>query len=1066
VVLLGLALQAGAFTAGFDPTRYAIDSWRDEDGLPQNSVNALLQSAEGFLFVGTFDGLVRFDGVRFAEVDLGASFDPRRRRVLSMAEDRSGGLLVGTEGAGLVRIPPGRSAPPAAVAGVEKEAVLSLAIDRSECVWIGTERGLFRLPAGTMLAHRFELPVGGDPVTALLPAKTGRIWVGTKHGLFRIDSGRAEWVEAAGRAQVNALAEDREGRLFVGLESHLRILEAREIRICDSRNGFGDGPVWSIVDDPEGGIWISAASGVWLWRDGRFARLPPKGQLTDSESRRLMLDREGSLWIGTRSVGLARVREPLVRSWGREEGLSDEVVQTVLERADGALWVGTNCGGLDRRNPGGRFEKVELGPGLRAPCVWSLLEDRRGDLWIGTWGAGLARLRKGRVERFGAAEGLPSDVVFALVEDGDGELWVGTRSGVARFRQVAGQAGGAFELFGPSSGLPADEVRCLLPGPGRELWIGTSGGGLARIADTRRPRIETIDAVRARQIRSLHRDGDGRLWIGTFGDGLWMLGADGRSATIRRADGLIDDVISTILQDEAGNFWMSSNRGIGWVSKAAIDAFLRGETSSIPSALFGRSDGMKSRECNGGSQPAGARGKDGHLWFPTIGGLVEIDPGRARLFETAPPVVIEELFAEGKEFPRGPEGEVVFLPAGTRRVEFHWTGLTLLGPQRLRFQYRLDGIDPGWIDAGSRRSTWYTNLFPGEYVFRVRASDFEGNFDGEGRSLRLRVDRRFRETRLFAGIVVLLLAGLAFGAHRLRVRYLEARRRELEERVAARTRALEQEIVERRRLQAEIEEAREEALAATRSKSELIARMSHELRTPLTSILGFSAVLADHLDSPAVERNRKFLGYIETSGRHLLELINDLLDLARAEAGRLDIEVEAFDPAEAVASAVELVAGFALSRRVEILVESPPEGLPPMEADPVRMKQVLVNLIANAVRFSPEGERVVVRVRPADLGKAPGGRAALRIDVVDRGPGISTRDRERIFEEFRQADFAAVGRGDRGGSGLGLTLARRFVELHGGRLEVETAVGVGSTFTAIWPLSPSREERGRETPTP
>ncbi|MGH9886674.1 MAG: sensor histidine kinase, partial [bacterium] len=592
--------------------------------------------------------------------------------------------------------------------------------------------------------------------------------------------------------------------------------------------------------------------------------------------------------------------------------------------------------------------------------------------------------------------------------------------------------------FTTREGLSNDAVLALQRTHDGALWVGTGGGGLNRWKDGKWTRFGQAEGLHSDFVYALHEDPTGALWVGTFGGGLTRF-KDGRLAVITSAEGLFDDVIYGIAEDASGWLWLTCNRGLFRVLRAELEEVLEGRRPAVRSEVYGLPDGMPSVECNAGGQPA-VRTRDGRLWFATVKGVVVADPSRMPRNEAKPPVHVEDVVVDGVSFGGGPDLD---LQPGGEKLELHYTALSLRAPSRVRFRFRLEGLDTSWTEAGTRRTAYYNRVPHGTYTFRVMASNDDGVWNEEGAQVRLRIAPHFWETAWFYALSAALFGAALVGAHRLRVRHMKERHDELESLVAQRTQ--------------ELRESEARALSANQAKSAFLARMSHELRTPLTGILGFSELLLR--ESSRASRDREALEIIDRSGQHLLRLINDILSLARIESGRVTLEEQTFDPVGLLEGVVGMFSLPARTRKLQLVTTIDP-GVPrPLRGDEGKLKQVLINLVGNAMKFTREGS---VSVR------ATFQEGRLRVDVEDTGPGIPEAERALLFQTFSQT---TTGLRSGEGTGLGLAISAGFVRLLGGTLEALEGAAGGALFRLEVPLAtsdePVREATGaRRRPAP
>jgi diguanylate cyclase (GGDEF)-like protein len=495
-------------------------------------------------------------------------------------------------------------------------------------------------------------------------------------------------------------------------------------------------------------------------------------------------DVEGSLWIGTVTGGLNRLKDGKFTAYTHKEGLSSDRVRTIYEDHEGAIWLGTRGAGVNRFEDG-RFTSFTTKDGLSGDFVRSIFEDGRNRLWIGTWGDGLDMLEDGgrRFRAFRRKDGLPSDIIRSMYRDRSGTLWVGTDDG-----GLVAVRDGRFQVYGKADGLSSDTVLAIVEDRDGALWIGTENGGLNRFAAGRFTVYTKKDGLSDDTVLALYEDSDGCLWIGTDGGGLNRL-RDGKFARFTRRDGLFDDVQYQILEDGRGNLWMSCSRGIFQVPRRQLEEFAERRRASVTSISYGRADGMRTAECSGFTQPAGWKTRDGHLWFPTIEGAVVIDPDRIKTNATPPPVVIEEMRIDRNLVSTAGPAEAA---PGRGDLEIHYAGLSFVDPERVRFRYILEGFDREWIDAGTRRTAFYTNIPPGWYTFRVTACNNDGVWNEAGASVHFRLRPAFRDTPWFFGLVAVGVALSGYGVSRVRAARARARETELGRQVAERTLQLEE----------------------------------------------------------------------------------------------------------------------------------------------------------------------------------------------------------------------------------------------------------------------------------
>jgi diguanylate cyclase (GGDEF)-like protein len=811
---LALALLASATLFALDPglgvTQYVQQSWTTQEGLPQNTVSALLQTPDGYLWFGTEEGLVRFDGGSFAVFDKSNVRVLRDNAVACLWSDPSGALWIGTWGGDLLRMKGGAFEDMTGGTGPIRGGVWSIQGTPDGDHWAATSLGLLRFHEGTRTLLQAKDGLPNDDLRALCADGSGGLWIGTRSaGLFRMRGGRFEipaGTESLNSEGVWSLLVARDGAVWVGTGGGLvKLAGGRAVRFGGAE-GMPEGGVRSLCEDRDGNLWVGTyGGGLCRMRGGRVDTLGARNGFPDDTVNALLEDREGSLWAGTWGSGLVRLSRGKFLTYTTREGLAGNVMRAVCEDASGAMWIGTSGSGLSRFDGRG-FTTFRKGGGLSGNSLRALLTARDGSLWVGTEAGGLDRYSDGRWKHLGAAEGLAGDFVPCLLETRDGTLWAGTYGGgLARGRD------GRFTGLTTRDGLPNNEVWCLHEDRAGRLWVGTTGG-LAVIEGGTIRTYTAAQGLASEVVVSAYESGSGSLWFGTSGGGLVRF-KDGKLKACTRRDGLHDDVVFQILPDALDNLWMSCNKGLFRVPLAALEDFADGKRASVSCDAFGKADGMGSSECMGGCQPAGCAARDGRLWFPTADGLVVVDPGRLPTNAVPPPLAIEDFLAEGKSLL---EGEEVVVPAGAHNLEVRYAALSLRAPERVLFRYRLTGFDDRWVEAGNRRVAYYTNVPPGRYRFEMTACNEDGVWNGVPKSLAVRVRPRFYQTVPFFAACIVLALGASVGGYRLRVRQLRLREKTLVALVAERTSQL------------------NEANSALEDANRRLTELSH--RDPLTGV--------------------------------------------------------------------------------------------------------------------------------------------------------------------------------------------------------------------------------------
>ncbi len=998
-------------------TQYVHHSWSTGEGLPQSTGLSLARARDGFLWVGTEEGIARFDGTSFVVFNRKNTPGLPHNLAYSLVGARDGSLWVGTA-AGLARFVEGSARPFGAREEVPEKAVRCLLEDQGGAIWAGTwGGGLVRIAKEVVTVFTMGDGLGSDEVSSLHEDPDGTLWIATSGGLSRrTPDGRIESVRVPGPlgTRFRGLCRGPDGRLWVGSDEGLfRLGPDGATKRIGTADGLASEKIHTLASDGDGNVWVATTRGLCRVNGESVSCFVDQGPISPAPAFPILRDEAGDLWFGLAGSGLHRFSASPVLVFGRPEGLPTDVVLALLEARDGRIWIGTYGAGiavLDARS----VKTISRRDGLPDDTVVGFHEDPDGVVWVATKG-GLAAIAGGAVRPGLVPPGLPSRDLYSVTRDTAGTLWVASDSGLSRLE------GKTFRTLGARDGLPSVRLRMMTATSDGSIWTGAAGGGLVRIHDGKVEAFGTAEGLPPATVYSLHEDPDGTLWCGTLGGGL-VRGRNGRFHAFTTRDGLFDDTVFEALDDHLGNLWLTSNHGVSRVSRSEIASFEAGRIGSIPIRLFGVAEGLRSAECNGAGEPAGIRTRDGKLWLATLGGAAVLDPGATQPLASVAAPRIEQVLVDGRTLSHV---SGVVLPAGREAIEIRYTAPVFRVPERARFRYTLTGFDDHPVDAGSRRTAIYTNLAPGTYEFSVSASVDGGPFGPPGVPLAVRVEPRLHQTWWFRAFCLACAVGAAWGLHAVRVRLLNARATELHALVADRTRKL---ILEKERTE-----------EANRAKGRFLANVSHELRTPLNAIIGYADLLAEQADERSLADFSEDLGRIRRAAEHQLTLVNDVLDLAKVEAGRLDVTVAAVDLAPFLSDLVATVEPM-IRRNGNRIEADGVEGAGTIRTDPTRLRQILLNLLSNAARHTTNG---VVRLEALRDGRD------VVFRVRDTGVGMSPEELAALFQAFSQ-----VGSGDpRGGTGLGLEISRRLAHLLGGDVTVESVPGHGSTFTLRLPAA-------------
>ncbi len=896
---------------------YTIENWQVEEGLPQISVTSIAQTPDGYLWLGTFNGLARFDGVRFTVFDEANSPALGGSSILRLITDCQGGLWIMTQEGGLARLADGRFTAYGPERGLPACGAAALVVDLEErLLVVDRNGGLHRIEDGQLVTPEREDHLGGTE-PRLLVAPSEPCWVDQQgkatHArlvpllLRRTDGNDPPQVEL----RVPCATRSREGGFWLAATSGVYRLQ----------NGCLQGPptafpqpmksVVAMADDGLGNLWVGCWANGLFRKDstGQWQQFTVGAGLAEHDVASLFVDRESNVWVGTFSGGLHRFKLRVFRTYDSRDGLAGNTVMSVTEDRRGRLWMGINGGGLNCWEEG-RFAPVTTPSEIRGyGLAYCVLADRQDAIWVGLYGEKALRLHAGALTPYHLGAGSSEPLTpRALFEDRAGTIWLGCTQGL--LRHDAGQ----FRRYTTQDGLTHDDVRALAEDRNGTLFVGTHGGGLNCLSSNRFSCFTARDGLPEKHIAALWMDPDGALWIGTVYGGLSRY-YQGRFASITTRDGLPSNAIGTILEDDTRNLWLGSKRGIVRVNRPELNSYLDGQPSALTWRVFNGSDGLNSIECTGGGQPASCKTRDGRLWFATVKGLAVVEPRQLPFNSIPPPVVIEEVLVDevlvaSNVNDRGLESigqpplaatlsnaprstvdssgtfrasrigarstERLLVPPRKNRIEFRYTAPSLISPDKVRFRYRLNGLDRDWIQGGSQRSASYDRVLPGAYRFEVTACNNDGVWNATGATLGLVVLPPWWMTWWFRALAGIGVAGIVFGWYEHRLHRLR-RQRQAQESFSRRLIASQES--ERQRLAGELHDGLGQDLLVIASQAQLslgqpgnsptttarlqeitdtakqaiqqARRMAHNLRPGLLEELGLTKAIRANADRAA-----------------------------------------------------------------------------------------------------------------------------------------------------------------------------------------------------------------------
>lgn len=1010
-------------------TQYVLNNWTTREGLPQNSAYSIIQTRDGFIWFGTEEGFVRYDGIRFTVFNPDNIPEMKSSLVVNILEDRNGYLWVGTFD-GLLKYSTKETKLFTSKNGLSNNMIRSLYEDEYGRIWIGTSNGLnyiekdkvTKFPGADFLNNQIIYKIIGDGNGKIYLAtqNSGVVIIDISNNKFKITCINKEKGLVSNYARALMIDNDK---LFVGTDRGLDLIIGNKVQKHILKNLLYGIQIMDIIKDEENIFYLATHKGLCRIKNNTVEFYSLEKELENNLLLDLFIDKEKNLWLGSYNNGLYKMRNGNFTTFSIEEGLKEKFVRAITQNSKG-IWIASSNGYLSLVN-NNKVKNYFLR--REDNSIIQTIAAQGDTIWIGTRN-GLYFFYNGQFRKIKKSD----FSISALFIDSSRRLLVGSINY------------GLYELRnGKLISLSKDErssklgVRFIAEGKDGTYYLATIGQGLIKYDGKDYYYYTEENGLPSNLVYYIYLDQKGILWFTSSGSGIVRF--DGKKfLKVMKRNGLPTNEIQSILEDNNGYFWCGFNNGIFRVSKNEIEKFLMGKTDTVKSELFNTGDGLKNSECNGGYQGVTLKDSAGRLWFSTINGATFVNPAKLQYSEYIPPIQITRVLQNFEPTQMMP---VIKTNAGTNILRFDYIAPSYIHPNRLKYKYILEGYEDEWHEVRSRRFVIYHNLQPGEYRFRVKVSNYHYQWNNKEASVRVIIPPYFYQTKAFKLLSPLLLLGLIFLIVKWQVRKQEKLTKKLEELVKERTEELKNEVSKKEQVQKELKSYAEELEKVNKTKDKFLSIISHDLRNPINSIFSISEFLYNNRNELTAEELNDMLLQIKNSSQNLNRLVENLLEWSRIQISKVEYYFEKFNINEVIHDIISTLDSYANQKGVELLCNCRDELY--VYADKTSIESVLMNLVTNAIKFSYPNSNVKIISDTTE--------SEALIKVEDNGIGINNYDIEKIFS--LDSKYTTIGTSGEKGTGLGLILCKEHIEKNRGKLWIESQLNKGTKVYFTLPIS-------------
>lgn len=1032
-----------------DQNPFSFSAFGKLQGLKHNVISCIIQDSKENLWFGSMGGgLCRYDGKYFTHYTENEGLSSNS--ITCILEDKKGNIWLGTDGAGIIKFDGHTFVQYDQEEGFDGNYISDIKLDNQDKLWIATTtNGVYQFDGKRFTHYGVKQGLGSDEVLSMIVDHKGQIWFGLLDaGISVFSNGQfIRFDKKAGLSygDITALSEDKNGHIWVG--TPFGALRYEDGVFFDFSNS-AKVPIEDIIIEANGNVWFGTLrNGAIKYNGISFQSYTISEGLNNNRVRCIFEDSSSNLWFGTDGGGLSKSQGNVFSHLTAEEGLSNNEIFSTIEDRKGQMWFGASGGGLVRFS-GNQFYQYTEPSELNPDFVYAILEDRKGNLWFGTNGQGVIKFDGQSFIRIDDKYGLSSNIVLSILEDKKGNIWFGTRDGgVCKFD------GQSLVQYQEAQGLGSNTVLSMLEDPQGYIWFGTFGGGLSKFDGRNFFHYRTENGLSHNDVTSILRDKKGKLWFGTLGGGLNRF--DGQYFThFTETEGLSNNAVLALLQDRKGNLWVGTRFGLSKMNHKSLNALNQTAPNTLPSSgtlfkNYSYEDGFLGIGCWRNSL---FEAHNGDIYIGANDRLTVYHPGGEKENPIKIQLSLLDISIYNERIPWAALGEnqdsIFYLGNGVKVKDFRFNGLsawnlvpqglslsysnnnlnfrmvasTLQQPDKVKYQYKLEGMETTWTSLSTKNEVSYANLAPGTYTLRARAMNSMGLWSDE-LAYPFVIRPPWWRTSWMYTFYALLVLGILWWFRR-----------------QEKLRQLQQLQLERQKTEQE-QKINEQLRRVDVLKDQFLANTSHELRTPLQGIIGLSESLLERVKD---EDQKEDLNMVISSSRRLNSLVNDILDFSKIKNQEIELAPIPLNLYALTDVVLRTLAPLVQGKNLQ-LINAIPKDLPAALADENRVQQILYNLVGNAIKFTEKGHIKI-------FAKVPHNKPdELTISVEDTGIGVPPDKQDAIFQAFEQGDGSMVR--SFAGTGLGLSVSKKLVELHGGQMWLESEVGQGSNFFFSLPLT-------------